>query len=336
MRPLLLKTVLFMLIFSLHARADRLLAVTTNQKAEIRAEYVPLGLETEYIQAARQLLSFLETSLYPALPSQVRKAIAGRKILITLKKDPGDDGVFIDDEGPDFSISIRHSELRTENARQILAHEFFHAVHHALRPGEPAWIREGLAQLFEFRVLGYFNELNMKAAFADFSTPLEGTYVVGKTSRAQYGHDLMYFYYLWANCGRDRLFWRIASSGLETAFNEVASHFDLEQCRGFEKSAVHFEIARAQNEFDGTANSNEQIHFLWPTTLPASQPRSVLSANEINLLNRFQPVTLTADTVLPPRMSKEVQLYWLQKSFPYAVTTITPKNGHWTLLLLKL
>lgn len=334
----LLKLAIFSAAACLHASsvtASDLLAQSSVPFIEFRSELPSATNDTSLKMRAAQLLRFLSRDAYSKLPVEVQERLSNRKFIVTVVKSNTADGLFVDTShtgSSDLHIEMNYSRLLNENAFQILAHEFFHAVHHVINPGQKAWIREGLAQLFEFRTLRYFNGVNVEAALKDLSIPLEAEYSIDKIIPAQYGHNLLYFYYLWKNCGGDNLLWQIASNGLESAFSQGAK----EQCASFESSVVHFEIARAHNRRRFDVKDNSMIHYLLSTTAKPVSEISALTEEEIKAMPRYSAVVLAPGAEVTS--SPDRKLFWLQKDFPYAVSEKMPENSgkSWRVLLIKI
>lgn len=317
------------------AQSSDLLAQSEDPQIEIRSE-LPGGLiDTAAKMRASQLVRFLSTEAYAKLPSETQQQLRTRKFVITVVKANTADGLFIDTShtgSKDLIIELNQARFQNENAFQILAHEFFHAVQHVINPGEKAWVREGLAQLFEYRVLRYFNGVNVEAALKDLSTPLQAEYSIERINPAQYGHSLLYFYYLWKNCGGDKLFWQIANSGLESAFARDAK----EQCSSFEASVINFEIARAHNRRRFDIKTNTGIHHLISTTAQGTAEKSGVSEDEINAMPQYSAVTLSSEVKV--RAASDRKIFWLQKEFPYGVSEKMPENPgkSWRILLIRI
>ena len=154
---------------------------------------------------------------------------------------------------------------------------------------EEDWVKEGMAQLFEWKVTGRFFRKHLEQGLEKLTTPLITSYDHGHYQPELYGHHLLYFYYLTQNCGGENLFWEMAqgysslsllskvmaplvpahpSEDLKGA-NKINYHllssvqsFKL-QCRDFQSSALHFQIARILNQ-DLWDHNDEGIYRIYP------------------------------------------------------------------------
>ena len=320
------------------ARADDVVVSLSTESGFVAS----VGMESDDAQLSAQILNrmgtFIRDTLVVALPPDVQARLSRSRFDIRLVPEVADraavDGLFIPpgDDSAGSQIRIRSALMTGPDWKPLLAHEFFHAVHHVLHPGEEPWVREGLAQLFETMVLGSMNGVNLAAAFKDPSTPLMGRYSIERPNPAQYGHDLLYFHYLKSQCGGDGLVWKLASGASgETGRNGIdrelraSSGPRLPQCESFEASARHFEIARMHNQITYAEPANRRIHFLLSTTLPGPAPASGVSAAELARLEPFQPLLLQARASVGSAAGLE--RYWLKRKFPYNVVQEAPPEA---------
>lgn len=321
----------------------------------IQVEAIPgLDFETR-LSSGQALARFFKNKVLPQIPESIRAEIG--KTEIRVLADAKVDGRFV----PPNRLEIRGALLTSENLKQLVAHEYFHAVHFALHPDEQPWVREGLAQIFENKVLGRYNGVNVAAAFKKISTPLEGDFDVSadgtpRIDKPQYGHVLLYFHYLLAQCSEE-LFWKITRGAAKDRFGADSIDGILKQsgnakpqCASFAESATHFEIARAHNHvrYDlknpdaFPAGADSKIHFLMSTTFAASSAAYSAEGAKISGLaqsKRFTPLVLSGET--KTQALKGTLEVWLESSFPYSVRTVRPNLSNeelvrgWRVLLLK-
>lgn len=159
------------------------------------------------------------------------------------------------------------STLFRDSGLALIAHELTHMIHHQYRPAEEAWIREGAALLAEYLVTGYFNP-SMELAFtspetsliADFDPEASAAKEVFQVN-AQYGHVLLYFYYLHRVCGNPRMPKTFFNALLTIDSSQVGMNFmDVflkslvgdnpikPYCQDFKNSFMAFETARFMND----------------------------------------------------------------------------------------
>lgn len=360
---------ILLLLFALpikEGRADTVSSVLIGSSdiLEIRIDtsLPESGLVGPKIQA-KNLLKLMSVKVLPLIPDRLRAQIQGKKALLTFTNTCPVDGLFFDPEtrpgrasSPQLEFCIHSDLVESNDLEALFVHEFFHVLHYVIHPNEMPWVREGLAQLFEFRVLDRFNSSNFKAAMAQLTTPLEGAYSLDKIDRAQYGHDLLYFYYLWSRCGGDELFWKLVE-GAPAVYEGQAIDLALEalsglqkssqtpECSSFEASAIHFEVARAHNHIQFGAESTERYFLVpqtlmghWSTAQPASSVQAVLGDKTELEMGRFTPLLLTADATVKAAFLREFRQFWLEKRFPYRVSQLPPAQdqlSQWNWLLIR-
>ncbi|MGK5082551.1 hypothetical protein WDW37_04530 [Bdellovibrionota bacterium FG-1] len=338
-----------MCLFSLQSLADTRLAQTT--RFDILAEEVQKGTELASTLQGEAVGRFLENRVIPSLPTEIASALPDQKIQIRFRRGLEADGLFLappngtngTQDSATLRIEIRAELLANRDLSPLIAHEFFHALHFRLHPDEEPWVREGLAQTFEYLILHEFNGANVAAAFAYPTTPLQGNYSTSKIVPAQYGHDLFYFYYLWSQCGGEPLFWnivhgqpeRFGAEGITAALNSMNS--PKPQCQDFSASAESFEIARIQNE-SGSNNEDPERYHLWSTTLPQGQPLDSINKTTLKELQPLSPLVLRVSVSVKLGAFKSIKTYWLHRRFPYEVQAFSPNKSDdsWWQVLLKL
>lgn len=279
-----------------------------------------------------ELNEFFNQEVFPQIPDSIISRIQGLKLTINFNDKSEHNGLFIPDEiNKNHKIIIQLIQLNSNGLKALLAHEFFHAVHYELNPNESPWIREGLAQVFEFMVTNELNGGNLRAAISDPLTPLIGTYHLESPIPAQYGHNMLYFYYLYKHCGEASLFWDITmgQQGLKDTelLNTILKkqQSSKNQCRNFASSAVNFEIAKIHNQIQFSQDENQEEFFLAPTNL-TPKPISPNSQKElttfISEMPPFSSVSLKQEIWNAfNRQCKNCIVVYARKSFPYDITT---------------
>lgn len=161
----------------------------------------------------------------------------------------------------DAAVLFKSKAVLSDNQGwSILVHELTHLVHHAHRPHEKNWVREGIALMAEFFVTGVYNPV-LASGFSEPETSLVGevdpslTEDDPKNSRvALYGHILQYFIYLNRLCGGSALYQELffsksKASGVEFIDETLRKMAKLSKssnvvCGNFESSFRAFERAR--------------------------------------------------------------------------------------------
>jgi hypothetical protein len=248
--------------------------------------------------------------------------------------------------------SLGEDALRLQ-LRRTVAHEAFHAYQYRVHPDEERWIREGLAQVFEFFATRTWNERHVLAGLSSLETSLVamdgGAPLV---SPQQYGHQLLFFRFLLSRCGGWELFWDLVNPGRGVYGRDTIAH-GLERhgsrsdpaCRSFEAAVSLFELARAHNRRDerfADARARQTL-LLDSTVRPEVSP---LNAEEIaaRALGPWTPLLLPGNLGVENLLaSGGYARYWLQQESPYAAVSSLPagvrpgqNDGGWLQLLLRL
>lgn len=249
-------------------------------------------------------------------------------------------------------IVLSPSILENPHMLQLLTHELFHAVHYLINPQELAWVREGLAQLFEYQAHRRFHYESVLLALKDSSTALEGQYDIEAPSQEQYGHNFLYFYFLQTKCfpQHPHYIWQLASRKSEKPDQGIGREgIDLflkslksarKMCQSFKASAESFVVARALNQYSGLEQNDETfiMDFSAPATIDqgiASELVSLSSAHWVKLskeLPAYFPLYLGTDQFIESRGPKNwaalsaahVQVVFIQSAFPFAVQAMVP------------
>lgn len=336
----------FLTFFSLQARAQILLAESTHM---MMATDSSSQISNQERLQSQILLELLEAKGYSLLPTPALELVKNRKIQILLKKNAALDGYAYEDSRGGLTIEIHQDLLNHPLASQLLAHEFFHAIHFVANPNETAWVREGLAHSFERWFTGKFIGNTWLAAMKNPFTPLMDGYEEKVFRPEQSGHAAQYFYYLEKYCGGRNLLWDIAlgpKTDIEQIENSLRKAARKSPCTGFLESARAFEVARVFNSFvdelplqDG---SSSQPYFLFSTsfkspTLVQLPSRSVLEALPVYTPLILKPSTSISD--LPKsKNGQEWRIFWFRQRFPKAVSGEKPTEKdiqNWQILIFK-
>jgi len=232
--------------------------------------------ETGTSEFISNLKDYFENDLGRFVPKEITSKLEDYNLIINIEKNASVHGLFYPGvEYPSSPYENRENELHLSFDPTFLSspfflrffsHELFHAIHYVLNPGEEVWIREGLAQLFEMKMYNSTNSDNLLTALSYSTTSLFGSFDIFNVNKEQYGHSLLYFYYLNSKCAsNDDLFWDLTKSkamggkrlqGVEAINFVLSQKRDVSQanhniCKNFKASADHFMIARVMNKYSG-------------------------------------------------------------------------------------
>jgi ribosomal protein L25 (general stress protein Ctc) len=302
-------------------------------------------------QKVQELNSFFEADVYPQIPETIKLKIKDLKVTINFSDKAGRDGLFIPGlEDHQHKIVVQLIQINTNGIKALLAHEFFHAVHFEINPNEATWVREGMAQLFEYITTDQLNGSNLRAAIENPLTPLIGKYDINNANAAQYGHNMLYFYYLFKHCGGDNFFWSLAEGkdDLKGAYlidsilaNANSSNIE---CRSFTSSAISFEVAKIQNQIQESIENKSkgrERYFLAPTNLSPKFPTAT-SAVELDAAIKAIPlyssyrVKLQDFTALKGQCNN-CDRFYAKRVFPYDVSVDLPNGNlkNYDIILVK-
>jgi hypothetical protein len=235
----------------------------------------------------------------------------------------------------EWYITLSPGLLSSPTYLRTVAHEYFHAVHHALNPWEEDWIREGLAQLFEHLVFGGFNFAHVHAGLTTSDVALEEPFDPNRYRPEQYGNTLLYFYYVNAQCAPgNAFFWRLVAgrvpgrAGVTAALEGLAA--PAPHCRSFAATAAAFSLAKLINGYSGFEQS--PVTFLVNTdkrlSLDRARERQLLAA-PAELWRRlapWRPLRVSLPTALALAASAPPPIRWfgLERSYPNRVRELAP------------
>ena len=303
------------------------------------------------IQKLQELNNFIESKIKTKIPQDLSDKLKDLKIKISFSDQLGRDGLFVPQESGEHSISIQLVQLYSNGIYALLAHEIYHAIHFHINPNEVTWVREGMAQLFEYITTNELNGMNLSAAIRDPMTPLLGVYDIQENNPAQYGHNQLYFYYLFSHCGRDQIFWDITKgqqgSGLKGSFLIDAVLAELKiaktECLNFTESAIAFEVAKTHNQFQ-FLNENEKEKEKYFIIGSSIDPVFIKPASEDSLKIAIETMPVLSSFRMPLRKyiqlngeCKNCAVYFADRDFPYSITDILPDNSStYDVILVKL
>lgn len=294
---------------------------------------------------------FFENDIYPHIPEEIKQKIKDLEVTINFSDKSARDGLFI--PGTDdhkHKIVVQLIQLNSNGIKALLAHEFFHAIHFEINPDESTWVREGMAQLFEYITTDELNGSNLRAAIMNPSTPLIGKYDIAQNNAAQYGHNMLYFYYLYKHCGGDRFFWSLAQGAheLRGAYlidNILAnSNQNSPECRNFLDSAVSFEVAKFHNkiqESKETKAEGRERYYLAPTNLTPkfSEQKSIVDLDAtFAKMPLYSSIRFKLQDYLNAKgKCQNCLLFYAKRTFPFEVSELPPfeNSKNYDLIIVK-
>lgn len=301
---------------------------------EARAELYQTQ-QQKLLLASTDIAETLSEIQLEKLAPDIREQIKNKPIVLIFEKNSATDAMFFPPgtkrDGAEWIITLNPVLLDTPNYQRIIVHEYFHAAHHSVKPNEKSWVREGLAQLFEYQVYGGFNFAHIHAGLTESNFPLEASFDVNNYQPEKYGNTLLYFYYLTTHCDKnEQLFWALTQSedngreGITQALQAAST------CRDFASTATGFSLAKIMNSYSGFDQSAQ-------TFIHASAQRlSIDSQNEKKALaypesywkniKAYQPQRLSQLTAIElAKSAPETTKWWgVEKNYPNRIKAIKP------------
>ncbi len=319
----------------------------TTEKATF--ENLSASQKNSIINATGELSNFINEQIIGQLPKPIKKEIEDMKIKIVLSDKEGRDGLFIPGENNEHVIFIKLIQVQSNGIKSLLAHEFFHAIHYHINPDELPWVREGLAQIYEYMTTKNLNGINLSAAINNPLTPLLGEYSPEEKNPAQYGHNQLYFLYLYSHCGKDNIFWSIAKGkpGLKGSFliDQIMSDLSSEsaECKDFNESVVSFLVAKHHNQIQFTSKVDLEKNKYFISSMDIAPKRIVIkSESELQRTLSEMPVLSSLKFSLTDfKKNKgkclECEFFYSNTNFPFDVTQILPKKeAEYDIIAVKL
>lgn len=333
-----------LLSFSMAMAEDMLATFTIDKKTY---EQMSADQQNGLVSKIQELNDFIENTVRKKIPENLLEQTKNLKIKILLTDKPGRDGLFVPQESGQHTISIQLIQIYSNGIKALLAHEIFHAIHYEINPDEVTWVREGMAQLFEYMTTNELNGMNLSAAIKNPMTPLLGSYDVEEKNPAQYGHNQLYFYYLYSHCGKDQFFWKMtegkASKKGSFLIDAVLSDLNLQpsECKDFTESAINFEVAKAHNQFQFDQTVDQNKFYLFPSNII---PTFETPANESSLQRIIQQMPVLSSFKIPLKKYLELNgkckncaVYFAESDFPYSVReNQPPSTSNIDVILVKL
>ena len=240
-------------------------------------------------------------------------------------------------------LIIHQSLLTSDQFYPIFFHELIHWVHHLITPNEKDWVKEGIAQLFEYFKRARLNtslvQIEQENFFNDFFTP----YRWDGRDHFLYAKHFYYFYYLYSQCGGIELIKSLLLAGNDENFSQLRgialidavlkAQDGIEICSDFEQSFVASQIARVHNQTQFINFQEDNTYRLHPQIF--HQP--AIQNTPLDLLKNNTPYLLTSDQFQEFSSCQNCHLYYLQQQFPYQVIKADDSlnNSNWLLFLLK-
>ena len=313
--------------FSTALMADALPAETWSRLGiRFEAESTLFHTRKSELQKSSGEIADLISTVLAEFPNEISKDFDEKNLLILFAKNASTDAVFYPPgalrKNNDFIIAVNPSLIESPNFERLLAHEIFHAVHFTHNPDEVDWIREGMAQLFETRLYGGFNQAHVVEALTKSNFPLEADFNINSYHKEKYGNTFLFFYFLSTHCDPQRdLLFRMIQNGLygRAGIDSVLVHSSLQICTSFGKAAEAFSLAKMVNAYSGTNQSAET--FILPAILEMRVEPTLEASYTWNKIGSFQPKRVSkARALVLSKTSPADAHYWgLEKRFPNRV-----------------
>ena len=284
------------------------------------------------LRLERKLSNLFQESFYQLdsfLPLSVKKKLKTQKLVIEVRPSDKKHGLFVGKTESSTIYLTIHSLLRNDG-KSLLFHEFFHFIHHLYRPQEKAWLKEGMATLFEYYLTNHAHWKSLKAFSEDSHRPLVVDYDPLHPNLIDYGQSFLFLYYLQEKCGGVSVLWSLTQSTEESTGVEIIDNLMKKHptCQGFYPIHRDFLIARAHNK----PFLQQHLIFryqLFPTTSPLTPVYSLNGETLGEELKTLLPGTeLLIDSLDMQKIQglpSHIEILFLEKHFPYQVLEHPPQ-----------
>lgn len=292
------------------------------------AETVLFNARKAELQKSSGEIADLISTVLAEFPSEISREFDENKLLIVFGKNASTDAVFYPPgtlrRTKDFIITVNPSLIESPNFERLMAHEFFHVIHFIHNPDELDWIREGMAQLFEARLYGGFNQAQVVEALTKSNFPLEADFDINSYQKEKYGNTFLFFLFLTTHCDPQRdLLWKMIQNnlygraGIDSVLNST-----LPLCSSFASAAEGFSVAKMVNAYSGTGQSADT--FIIPVMQEMSIDQTMESTLTWNKIGSFQPkrVSKARALILSASTPPDAHYWGLERRFPNRVKRI--------------
>jgi hypothetical protein len=287
-----------------------------------------------FLGASAEISGHISNLLNIHFPSDLVEGFRDEYFNIIFEKTSKTDAVFYPPglyqkrEAKEWIIVLNPSILGSQNYLRLITHEFFHALHFYHQENEEDWVREGLAQLFEYHVHKSFNQAHLVSALERNNHSFISTFDIQKYDPEKYGASLLFFIYFEKQCADSAFIWnflRLKISG-PTGIDSYLKIYSLNKnyCQSFHAVSKSFALARSLNSYTGYEQSSQYFIF-HSNSSPVTR-----DSLEVDLLKNLPPYlsvripsTLARSIDLRPL---NLELYALNKGFPYSLRQISLKD----------
>lgn len=231
--------------------------------------------ETKLLKVGQEIGSHLNFLLRNKIPREAVEKINTEKINFVFTPTYSADALFF---APGFYSGFHESELKRKSVIQInpsilnqinflrlVSHEFFHFIHFEINPVEVDWIREGLAQYFEYMVHQSINYTNIDSALGMSRSPIETNFNPQIADPEKYGNSFLFFNFLFKHCGGRILFWDFVNQANHYGRNtlEIFLKNNIQDnliCSSVQSVMSSFVLAKMIN---GPSNKMSDLTIAW-------------------------------------------------------------------------
>lgn len=238
-------------------------------------------------------------------------------------------------------IVINPRILSSQQLWRLLGHEYFHVIHNIKVPGELSWIREGIAQKFEYELYGGVTQGNLKAAMDYSLHALEEDFDTSAPSAERYGNSFLFIRHLEEVCGDEEI-WRhflelpaginYGRASVEVVLRRLKSK--APDCVDAKTIMGSFVLAKMINQ-----RTESSARALWPLLTPMpvmkNEAESLASLHTVEQRRFFESLPSFLGMKLPTGVWSPLSLnsmnrmgikvFILEETLP--VSRLTPWNG---------
>ncbi|MBN22891.1 MAG: hypothetical protein CL678_16515 [Bdellovibrionaceae bacterium] len=239
---------------------------------------------------------------------------------------------FIPQDNPSHILIEIHPGLK--KVKSLIAHEWFHGFHYSLVPQEETWLKEGMAQTFEYLLYHtiHFDNLMSSEKIFERNPFFYNSFEGKKRIPYQYGLSFLWTWYLISHCSNEKpkdLFFKILEVDSKfTGIKRLKEALKNTKCDSIENTYLDFQVARILNQKIINEKDIDLKFFLINETKKVKHKWTSLET--LKTLSPWSPAKL--EYPLSPEQNlvlknKKFIGKWIHLNYPYE-ESILPKNSY--------
>ena len=320
---------LLILCLSITAKADELKWTRLGFEFECSPQICTTGVPQEFKNQSTMIANHVSMILANKIPQDVKDLVITKKLIFYFGKKLQPDAFFMPpqkDGDEDHLIVINPDVFTNPKLYNLISHEYFHFIHYQFNPDEKDWIKEGLAQYFEFMISGQINNQHVEKALSSSNFPLESDFNIEKYEPEKYGNSFLFFYNLFQKCIDDQKLWdyikskRSGREGIEflLSLRKISKAY----CQSFNAIATNYSFSKIFNTYTGYEQKKD--FFLIPVLTLFSSKKTKPEIQQV----KYKPLRMSSDQAkaIPLRYFENAVLISIQNDYPNQTSSLKPTD----------